>query len=65
MWIHVISSVHLSVCLSLCWFILRDKNFKVGHYIQKFQPDSFILTLLLGIIDFFCIIPLPVTMILD
>ena len=42
------------VCLSF----LRDRNFNTGHYMQNFQPNSFIPAMFIDTIDFYHFIPL-------
>ena len=43
-------------------FVLRDKNFNTGHYMQNFLPNFFIRAMLLGTIDFCHFIPLLLTL---
>ena len=38
--------------------ILHGKNFNIGYYMQKFQPNIFIPAMLIGTIDFYYFIPL-------
>ena len=38
--------------------VLRGKNLNVGHYTQTFEPIVFILTMLIGTIDFYHFISL-------
>ena len=52
----------LSSCLAGWPIILCDRNFIVGHYSQTFQPNLFILCVLLGSIDFYHFIPHSLTL---
>ena len=42
--------------------ILCGKNFNTEHYVQTFQPNMFILAMLIGTIHFCHIIPLSVAL---
>ena len=44
------------LCLSVSP-LCKAKNFNVGHYTQTFEPDSVILTILIGTTDLCHILP--------
>ena len=48
--------------LSIHPAILCGKNFGIGHCAQPFQPNSFILTMLVGTIEFYHVVPLSLTL---
>ena len=57
MWINAISDIHsaswpLSICPYSGWPSCGGENFYVGNSMQIIQPNSFIPTMLIGIIDF-------------
>ena len=53
---------HKDLCKGLCsasWSpVLRGKQLNVRHYTQTVQPNSFLPSMLIGMIDFYHFIPL-------
>ena len=41
---------------------LADKSFNAAHYMQTLQPNVFIPGMLIGIIEFFHLVPLSLTL---
>ena len=48
--------------VSSCLLVLHGKNFKVGQYMQSFQPDFVIPSMLIDTSDIYYFIPLSVTL---
>ena len=51
-----------SELVAFCPFLLHCKNFKTGHCTQKYQPQFFILAILIGTTDIYHCITLSVTL---
>ena len=66
-WIYVISCVCVADCLTVCQasvlsVCLVSLNLNVGQYAQTFQPNSFILCMLMGTVDLYYFVPLSVAL---
>ena len=55
------SLVHLASRMA-GWLSWLGKNFNIGCYMQTFRPIFFIPAMLIGTIDFYHFIPLPLTL---